>query len=506
MKIFNTQTKAKEEFIPLEGKRVKMYVCGPTVYDHAHLGHARAAVTLDLVRRFLEHEGYHVSFVQNFTDVDDKIIKKAAEEKTTISEVSRRFALSYLQDMAALHIRQANFYPLATETIPKMLEVIQQLIAKGHAYVGDHGDVYFDTESFPEYGKLSKRLEQEMESLGARDKGLSEKKNPKDFALWKARETKNEVGWESPWGYGRPGWHIECSAMNLQYLGESIDIHGGGQDLIFPHHENEIAQCEALTGKPFVKYWVHNGFVNINYAKMSKSLGNFFTIKDLLKEFMGDQLRLFLLTSQYRKPMEFSLDIVREKVPLNQRIEAALNYLERNLQAAGMTPILLYNEAFRGDYGYSGENSGKDAEATGDDKILKTMVALRERFLQALRDDFNTPMALAELLNLVKVIQTWINPPDSKSQPPNITNLKFAFIIMRELLDIFGLYQKDSGTPEPAFTHLENFIETKLQERTYARLKKDFKKSDAIREELNRIGVEIQDLPDRSTWNWIKIR
>ncbi len=497
MKVFNTQTKEKEEFIPLEGKRVKMYVCGPTVYDHAHLGHARAAVAFDLIRRFLEHEGYHVIFVQNFTDVDDKIIKKAAEEKASISDIARRYALSYLQDMAALHIRRADFYPLATETIPIMQDVIKKLIDNGHAYVGDHGDVYFDTESFPGYGKLSKRPKQEMESLGAQDKGLSEKKNLKDFALWKARMSESEVGWESPWGYGRPGWHIECSAMNLHYLGESIDIHGGGQDLIFPHHENEVAQCEALTGKPFVKYWVHNGFVNVNHTKMSKSLGNFFTIKDLLREFSGDQLRLFLLTSQYRKPIEFSLEILREKVSLNQRIEAALEFLEKALLEGGMTPTMLYNDAFRGDYGLTASSSA--------DSDLGKILTSREQFLLALRDDFNTPKALAELMNLVKMIQGWIKSTEKDSPIPDSKSIKLAYIVLREILDLFGLYPKDGESQNPALKYIEQFIGAKLAERAEARKAKDFKKSDAIRAELNKIGAEIQDFPDKSTWNWKRV-
>ncbi len=505
MKIFNTQTKEKEEFVPLEGKRVKMYVCGPTVYDHAHLGHARAAVAFDVIRRFLEHEGFHVIFVQNFTDVDDKIIKKATEEKTSISEVSRRYALSYLQDMTALHVRRADFYPLATETIPMMQEFIQKLIDKGHAYVGDHGDVYFDTESFPEYGKLSKRPKQEMESLGAQDKGLSEKRNPKDFALWKGRETASDVGWESPWGYGRPGWHIECSAMNFQFLGETIDIHGGGQDLIFPHHENETAQCEALTGKPFVKYWMHNGFVNVNHTKMSKSLGNFFTLNELLREFSGDQIRLFLLTSQYRKPIEFSLDILREKVAITQRIEAALDFLEKSLLEVGMAPMQMYNEAFRGDYGLPPASNKESKENLPSNNVLGKVLTYREHFFVAMQDDFNTPMALAELLNLVKMIQIWANAKEKQTAIPELSSQKFAYIVLREMLDLFGIYPRDIGNVNPAVKYIEHFIETKLAERTQARKAKDFMKSDAIRAELNKIGIEIQDFPDKSTWNWKKI-
>lgn len=505
MKIFNTLTKEKEEFVPLEGKRVKMYVCGPTVYDHAHLGHARAAVAFDVIRRFLEHEGFHVIFVQNFTDVDDKIIKKAAEEKTSISEVSRRYALSYLQDMNTLHVRRADFYPLATETIPMMQEVIQKLIDKGHAYVGDHGDVYFDTESFPAYGKLSKRPKQEMESLGAQDKGLAEKKNPKDFALWKARESANEVGWGSPWGHGRPGWHIECSTMNLQFLGETIDIHGGGQDLIFPHHENETAQCEALTGKPFAKYWIHNGFVNVDHTKMSKSLGNFFTLKDLLREFTGDQLRLFLITSQYRKPIEFTMDILREKVAINQRIEGALSFLEKNLSGSGMTPMLLYNEAYRGDYGLYAASLKESKGKSPPDSALGKIIGYRDQFLLAMQDDFNTPMALAELLNLVKMIQGWASAAEKQAPIPELTTQKLAYIVLREILDIFGLYPRDISSLTPATKYIEQFIETKLAERNQARKAKDFKKSDAIRTELNQIGVEIQDTPDKSTWNWKRL-
>ena len=498
MKIFNSLTKKKEEFVPLEGKRVKMYVCGPTVYDHAHLGHGRVAVVFDVVRRFLEHEGYHVIFIQNFTDVDDKIIAKASEEKTTIFEISRRYALSYLQDMDALHVRRADFYPLATETIPLMIEFIQKLIDKGYAYVNDHGDVYFNTESFPKYGQLSKRPAQEMDALGTQDKERSQKKNPKDFALWKSRETENEIAWESPWGNGRPGWHIECSTMNLQYLGDSIDIHGGGQDLIFPHHENEVAQCEALTGKPFVKYWMHNGFVNVNQVKMSKSLGNYFNLKSLLQQFTGDQIRLFLLTTHYRKPIEFSLEILREKMSITHRIESALEFLEKTLLKAGVEPALLYNDAFRGDYGLPPE--GNDA---GNDSIVRDLINARMQFLRALRDDFNTPMALAELMNIVKIIQKWMNPLESNGRLPPLQTIQMTFIIFRELLDIFGLFPRLINMP-PIIKKIEQFIEAKISERALARKEKDYKRADALRLELNQLGIELQDLPDRTTWNWKK--
>jgi len=492
MKIFNTQSKEKEDFEPFEGHRVKMYVCGPTVYNDAHLGHARAAITFDMIRRFLEHEGYHVIFVQNFTDVDDKIINKAAEEGTTITEISRRYALSYLRDMDALNVRRADYHPLATETIPYMLEIIQKLIDAGHAYVGEQGDVFFDTDSFPEYGKLSKRPNQEMESLGARDEGLSEKRNPKDFALWKARPGENEVGWEAPWGRGRPGWHIECSAMNLLYLGESIDIHGGGQDLIFPHHENEIAQCEALTGKQFVKYWIHNGFVTVDNEKMSKSLGNFFLVLDLLKEFTGDEIRLFLLTSSYRKPVNFSLEILRNSTAQNQRIEAALEFLENKLRQGGLNLPDLYDDRFHGDYELPNLEQ------------LSVLMQCRDKFMTAMRDDFNTPHAIAQLLNAAKIINGWADHCGEPDGCDDISILRHAYVILKELLGILGLYVRRGVVAGSALSLLEQFIEAKLHERDQARQDKNYAKADEIRNELNNLGVEVKDASTGSTWSWKK--
>ncbi|NWF54628.1 MAG: cysteine--tRNA ligase, partial [Syntrophaceae bacterium] len=384
LKIYNTLTKKKEEFVPLEEGKVRMYVCGVTVYDRCHIGHARAAVVFDVIYRFLRHLGYGVTYVQNYTDVDDKIINRANQEGVPSQVIAERYIQEHGQDMAALGMEKPTHQPKATENIPQIIDLIQRLVDKGVAYPVN-GDVYFSVEKFGPYGKLSGRDLEEMQA-GARVEVDERKKNPLDFALWKASKP-GEPEWESPWGKGRPGWHIECSAMSQRYLGESFDIHGGGKDLIFPHHENEIAQSEAATGKPFVRYWVHNGFVNINQEKMSKSLGNILPIGELLREHHPEALRLFLLSSHYRSPVDFSPQHMAEANANLDRFYSALLGIEELLsgkaEASPLNPASL-----------------KGAAKEVFEKTSKT----RESFEEAMRDDFNTALALGYLHDLTRLL------------------------------------------------------------------------------------------------------
>ena len=371
IKLTNTLTERKEEFKPLENRTVKMYVCGPTVYDHAHVGHARSAVVFDVIRRWLEYRGYKLIFVRNYTDIDDKIIRRAKEEGIAWYEVAQKYIDSYEEDMKALNVKEPTYKPRVTQHIREIVEMIDGLIEKGYAYESE-GNVYFSVEKFPQYGKLSKRRVEEL-LAGARVEPGEGKRNPLDFALWK-RSKEGEPGWESPWSYGRPGWHIECSVMSMKYLGETMDIHGGGLDLIFPHHENEIAQSEAYTGKTFARYWVHNGFVMVNREKMSKSLGNFFTVKEILSQFSPDTLRLFLLSTHYRSPIDFSLDRLKEAESSLKRLINFLNIREL------IEPV-------------------ESVEGEGEPISVE---AYRKEFESAMDDDFNTAKALGVLFELLR--------------------------------------------------------------------------------------------------------
>ncbi len=366
MKIYNTLTRQKEDFIPIEENKVRMYVCGPTVYNYIHIGNARPAIFFDTVRRYFEYKGYEVNYVSNFTDVDDKIINKALEEGVEAKEISERYIQEFKQDMEALNVREASFNPKATEEVDEMIKMIQNLIDKGHAYE-KNGTVYFRTRSFKEYGKLSKKNIDDLEA-GARIAVSEEKDDPMDFVLWKPKK-EGEPYWTAPWGEGRPGWHIECSVMSCKYLGDQIDIHGGGEDLIFPHHENEIAQSEAASGKEFARYWMHNAFINIDNKKMSKSEGNFFTVREICNEFPGQVIRFFMLNAHYRSPLNFSRDL----------IEAAKNSLERIITSVDQLEHLLKSE---------GLSNGK---LSSDEKaVLKEANALKDKFEMAMEDDFNT--------------------------------------------------------------------------------------------------------------------
>ncbi|WP_297446050.1 cysteine--tRNA ligase [Desulfurobacterium sp.] len=463
IKVYNTLTEKKEEFIPFEKNRIKMYVCGPTVYDDAHIGHARSAVVFDVIRRWFEHRGYSVIFVRNYTDVDDKIIKRANEKGVPWKEISEKYIKSFEEDMAALNVKEPTFKPKVTEHIPEIIKMIKGLIEKGHAYEAD-GDVYFAVETFPEYGKLSKRKIDEL-MAGARIAPGEKKRNPLDFALWK-KSKEGEPAWDSPWGKGRPGWHIECSAMSMKYLGEMMDIHGGGLDLIFPHHENEIAQSESYTGKPFVKYWMHNGFVMINSEKMSKSLGNFFTIKEILKDFSPDVLRFFLVSTHYRSPIDFSFERLKEAKAAFDRIKNFLNAKSviKNVQ-----------------------EEGKGGAPVDVEKY-------RKAFNEAMDDDFNTAKALGILFEMIKEINILKDSivKKQKATTEEKESILAAVSFVREVMKILGFKLEE----EKSTNNLEDeLIKLLIDIRQQLRKEKKFKLADEIRDRLKQMGIVLEDLP-----------
>ena len=466
MKIFNTLSRRKEEFVPLTPGEVKMYVCGPTVYNFIHIGNARPMIVFDTVRRYFEYKGYDVRYVSNFTDVDDKIIKKAIEEGVDADTVSRRYIEECKKDMAAMNVKPATVHPQATQEICGMLEMIQTLIDKNHAYVAGDGTVYFRTGSFKEYGKLSHKNLDELQS-GFREikvTGEEGKEDPNDFVLWKPKK-EGEPFWESPWCDGRPGWHIECSVMSKKYLGEQIDIHAGGEDLVFPHHENEIAQSEAANGKEFAKYWMHNAFLNIDNRKMSKSLGNFRTVREISEQYDLQVLRFFMLSAHYRSPLNFSADLMESsKNALERIVNAAdnLKYLMKNAKAEVMTA------------------EEKDAYAKTD--------AFVTGFEAAMDDDFNTADAVASVFDLVKYINTNTDGESSKEY------LKNLFDLLVKLTDVLGLIvdKKEEILAED--------IEKLIEERQAARKAKDFARADAIRDELLEKGIVLEDTREGVKW------
>ena len=467
MKIYNTMSKRKEEFVPLEPGKVKMYVCGPTVYNLIHIGNARPMIVFDTVRRFMEHKGYDVNYVSNFTDVDDKIIKKAIEEGVDASVISKRYIEECKKDMEALNVKPATKHPLATEEICGMLDMIGTLMEKGYAYTGDDGTVYYRTRKFKDYGKLSHKNLDDLQG-GNRSllvSGEDQKEDPSDFVLWKPKKD-GEPYWDSPWCKGRPGWHIECSVMSKRYLGDEIDIHAGGEDLIFPHHENEIAQSEAVNGVPFAKYWMHNAFLNIDNKKMSKSAGNFFTVRDIAGKYDLQVLRFFMLSAHYRSPLNFSADLM----------EAAKNGLERiRTCAKQMNELIAASNA-------SDEVSGQEKE------MLNELQNFTTRFDEAMEDDFNTADAISVIFELVKFININIK---------NINNRKVFEEFNNELTklsDICGLIltQKEDI--------LEEEIENLIEERQNARKEKNFKRADEIRDELLNRGIVLEDTREGVKW------
>ena len=466
MKIFNTLTRRKEEFVPLEEGKVKMYVCGPTVYNLIHIGNARPMIIFDTVRRYMEYKGYEVNYVSNFTDVDDKIIKKAIEEGVSAEEISTRYIKECKKDMADMNVKPATTAPQATQEIQGMIDMIQTLIDKGYAYPAADGTVYFRVKKFKEYGKLSHKNLDDLQSgfRSLKVSGEDQKEDPLDFVLWKPKK-EGEPSWPSPWCDGRPGWHIECSVMSRKYLGEEIDIHAGGEDLIFPHHENEIAQSECCNGKIFARYWMHNGFLNIDNRKMSNSLGNFRTVRQIGEQYDLQVLRFFMLNAHYRSPLNFSADLM----------EAAKNSLERILEAAGKLSDRKDNGA--------AENITEEELA-----LLKEAEGFVTKFEAAMDDDFNTADALAAIFELVKFANTNVDENSSR---------EFAGGLYEELFklsDVLGL------KIEKKEEILDKEIEDLIQERQAARKAKDFKRADEIRDELLKKGIILKDTREGVKW------
>ena len=465
MKVFNTLTKKKEEFVPLEEGKVRMYVCGPTVYNYIHIGNARPMIVFDTVRRYFEYKGYDVNYVSNFTDVDDKIIKKAIEEQVSAQEISQRYIAECKKDMAGMNVKPATKHPLATEEICGMVEMISELIDKGYAYE-KNGTVYFSTRKFKDYGKLSHKNLDDLRS-GGRSllvSGEDEKEDPLDFVLWKPKK-EGEPFWKSPWSDGRPGWHIECSVMSRKYLGEQIDIHAGGEDLIFPHHENEIAQSEAANGKEFARYWMHNAFLNIDNRKMSKSLGNFRTVREISEQYDLQVLRFFMLSAHYRSPLNFSAELM----------EASKNGLERLLNATDNLKHLIASVATE-------EMSAEEKEA-----FSKTD-AYVEEFEKAMDDDFNTADAIAAIFELVKYANTTATAESSKEY------LRGLLDRIVQLGDVLGLILDKKEEL------LDADIEKLIEERQAARKAKDFARADAIRDELLEKGIILKDTREGVQW------
>ena len=452
MQIYNTMTRKKEELVPLVPGQIRMYACGPTVYNYFHIGNARPFIVFDTLRRYLEYKGFQVTFVQNFTDIDDKMIRRAHEEGTTVAELGERFIAEYYRDADALGIERASANPRATQHIGEIIALVQKLIDGGHAYAADNGDVYFAVRSFPGYGKLSGQNIDDLEN-GARVDPTEQKRDPLDFALWKG-EKPGEPAWDAPWGRGRPGWHIECSAMSMAILGESFDIHAGGQDLIFPHHENEIAQSEAATGKPFARYWMHNGYINVDNQKMSKSLGNFFTVRDIAKEFDLEAVRMFMLSVHYRNPVNFSRELI-------QQAEAALTRLRTARERL--------------------EEAQRVQETAEDAAFTASLDGFRARFEAAMDDDLNTADAIGALFDLVRACNTFVTEPRGGAA------IDAAKALFDQLTGVLGLLQhkQEEAMPEEALRLLD--------ERQQARKAKDFARADAIRDQLKEMGYAVED-------------
>ena len=463
MRIYNTLTRKKEEFVPIDKNNVRMYSCGPTVYDYFHIGNARPFIVFDTMRRYLEYIGYKVTFVQNFTDIDDKMIKRANAEGTTVKELGERFIEEYYKDAAAIGVHKATIHPKATENINAIIDTVKKLVDNGYAYNRD-GNVYFATKKFKDYGKLSKQPLEELE-VGARIDVTEDKDDPMDFALWKAKKP-NEPFWASPWGEGRPGWHIECSAMANKYLGETIDIHSGGQDLIFPHHENEIAQSECANCKPFANYWMHNGYINIDGKKMSKSLGNFFTVRDILKEYDGEIIRFFMLSAHYRSPINFADTLMEQAKSAVERVYTCIENLE-----------------------FLSENAAE----TGFDTELKAKLdECRGKFKAAIDDDLNTADAIAAIFDIVYIANTEITSDSGKEAT------EYALSLIRELGEVLGLFVKKQDNS------IDAEVEELIEKRQAARAAKDWATADAIRDKLKEMNIILKDTPDGVKWSVAK--
>ena len=470
LRIFDSLTRKKEDFVSLMPGEARIYVCGVTVYDLCHIGHARSAIVFDVIRRYLRFKGFKVSFIKNLTDVEDKIIKRANREGVPAREISERYIAEYRTDMESLGVLPGDVEPKATEHIPQMIDLIERLIRKGIAYVVD-GDVYFEVRRFPAYGRLSGKNLNELQA-GARVDVDERKKDPLDFTLWKASKP-GEPAWASPWGPGRPGWHIECSAMSMAYLGEGFDIHGGGEDLIFPHHENEIAQSEAATGKPFVRYWIHNGFVNLGAEKMSKSLGNTLTIREIVRRHEAEAIRLYLLGTHYRHPLDFADARITEAARALGRLRSLRDEAERI--------------------------AAKGAPARGPDGGVRDDIAAhRARFEAAMDDDFNTPQALGALFDLARLLHTIRDQVVQGDAGAGGFLMGVADLVV--LARVLGLLEASGREPASLDPELRARIESLVSLRGEARRRRDFSEADRLREELHRMGVILEDTPEGTSW------
>lgn len=457
--IYNSLTNQKELFQPIDPDRITMYVCGPTVYNYIHIGNARPAIVFDAVRRYLMYRGYNVYYVSNFTDVDDKIIKAAQEMNEEVPVLANRFIDTYLEDIESLGVEKADLHPRATETVTEMIEFIEQLIAKGFAYESN-GDVYYRTKKFKNYGKLSSQSVGDLQ-MGARIEVGEQKEDPMDFTLWK-KAKENEIAWNSPWGEGRPGWHIECSAMVKKYMGDTIDIHAGGQDLKFPHHENEIAQTEALTGKPMANYWMHNGYININNEKMSKSLGNFVLVHDMIQQHDPEVIRFFMMQAHYRNPINFDNDLLESARAGLERLRSTLENVKHR----------------RGESADGGSGEGREAAERA-----------KARFLEEMDDDFNTANAISVLFDLAREANKYMQQPQT-----SIASLDAIIETMTEIGDVLGV------SLEKEEEMLDEDIEQLLKERVEARKNKNFARADEIRDQLENDGILLEDTPQGTRW------
>ena len=456
IQIYNSQTRRKEAFVPIKEGKVGIYCCGPTVYDFFHIGNARPFIMFDVFRRYLESRGFEVTYVQNFTDVDDKMIDRANREGITVKQLGERFIDEYFKDAGALGVRPATVHPKATEHMPQMIRLIQGLVDAGIAYE-KAGSVYFHTPAFPEYGKLSGQNLEDLDS-GARINVDDEKKNPLDFALWKAAKP-GEPSWDSPWGKGRPGWHIECSAMSMEYLGDHFDIHCGGQDLLFPHHENEVAQSEGYTGHPFVNYWMHNGFLNIDNTKMSKSLGNFFTVRDILKEYEPEDVRMLMLSAHYRSPLNFSREMMMQARASLDRLYTAKARLMELQQAAQVKAL-----------------------SEADQEVIAELEGMDQRFIAGMNNDFNTAEAMGALFELVYLANTRLDESSARAAVDK------AVDTLGKMTDIFGILTKqEDAVPEA--------VQALAARRAQARKDRNWAESDALREEIASLGYAVEDSP-----------
>lgn len=468
MKIFNTMSRKKEEFVPQDDGEVRIYSCGPTVYDYFHIGNARPFIIFDTLRRYLEYRGYNVKFVQNFTDIDDKMINRANAEGITVAELAERFIGEYFKDAKGLGIKEASVHPRATENIDAIIDIVKKLEDEGYAYNVD-GNVYFRTKKFNEYGKLSGQPLDELEA-GARIDVNEHKEDAMDFALWKAKK-EGEPAWESPWGMGRPGWHIECSAMANRYLGKTIDIHSGGQDLVFPHHENEIAQSECANGCTFARYWMHNGYINIDNKKMSKSLGNFFTVREIAKEYGYEVIRFFMLSAHYRNPINFSRELIDQAKSAMERVYTCIENLE-----------------------FLREKASRDTLNEKEKEYLSELAVYKDKFIDAMEDDLNTADAIAAIFDIVYAANTKLSNDADNSKKA----IEETLSLIDELGGVLGLFghKEKKAAPEE--------IEKLIEERNAARAQKDWATADAIRNKLKDMNIMLKDTPAGVQWSYIK--